>query len=300
MLAVLNCIAAFHAPIATRSARIDTVRMALTFEAAAGVWGLQRNRAENSVKLIANAFGWDTIEVCTRVERKAPGLGIALEELGSDGEAGLVLVESCLEGGNAAAATKPILTGDAIVAVGSVGGPSIAVEAFTYDDTVGVLASLDPEKAVELTLRRLVKLPRVSVTLQFPKDEEREDEQLDLLPGMPLRRSILSRGIKLNDPLARRFDAGWGTGDCGGEGTCCTCALEVAEGLDLLSEQSAQERQMLKLHPTWRLACKASIGELDADSRLVLKVSPRQATDSGPTVVEDDENYDSMAGERPE
>jgi hypothetical protein len=30
----------------------------------------------------------------------------------------------------------------------------------------------------------------------------------------------------LNDPLARRFDAGVGTGDCGGEGTCCTCAFD--------------------------------------------------------------------------
>ena len=222
--------------------------------------------------------------------RNGPGLGLALEELGSDGQSGLVIVESVVAGSNAASASNPILPGDAIVAVGPA-SESITVEALTYDQTVAVLGSLDPTRPIELTLRRLERLPRVSVTLQFPQEGGRADEMLELLPGMPLRRSILSRGIKLNDPLARRFDAGWGTGDCGGEGTCCTCALEVTKGIQALSVQASQERQMLAKHPTWRLACKASIAELKEDCELVLRVAPRQAAKN--------DEADFMDGERP-
>jgi hypothetical protein len=264
--------------------------MAVTFEQASGLWGLQRNRNADSVELIAKEPGWRLAEVRTLVPRNGPGLGIALEELGSDGQSGLVIVESVVAGSNAASASNPILPGDAIVAVGPA-SESITVEGLTYDQTVAVLGSLDPTRPIELTLRRLERLPRVSVTLQFPQEGGRADETLELLPGMPLRRSILSRGIKLNDPLARRFDAGWGTGDCGGEGTCCTCALEVTKGIQALSVQASQERQMLAKHPTWRLACKASIAELKEDCELVLRVAPRQAAKSG--------EADFMDGERP-
>ncbi len=280
------------ASLHTSPLRMASLHMAVTFEQASGLWGLQRNRATGSVELVVNEAGWKVVELRSRVPRNGPGLGIALEELGSDGEAGLVIVESVVAGSNAATASCTILPGDAIVAVSSVGGESIAVEALPYDETVAVLGSLDPEVAVELTLRRLERLPRVSVTLQFPNEGGRADETLELLPGMPLRRSILSRGIKLNDPLARRFDAGWGTGDCGGEGTCCTCALEVVSGAQSLSAQAAQERQMLAKQPTWRLACKAAIADVEQDSELVLKVAPRQSAKS-------EGQGEFMDGERP-
>ena len=125
------------------------------------------------------------------------------------------------------------------------------------------------------TVRRLVRQPIVSVRLQFPGEEGRADETLEMLPGQPLRQTILSRGIKLNDPLALRFDSG-GPGDCGGEGCCCTCAVQVVAGLDALNEQKSQERQMLKKHADWRLGCRAAISpSLDADSELVIRASPR-------------------------
>ena len=53
------------------------------------------------------------------------------------------------------------------------------------------------------------------VTGPDPSRQDRADERLMMLPGQPLRQTILSRGIKLNDPLALRFDSG-GAGDCGG------------------------------------------------------------------------------------
>ena len=64
------------------------------------------------------------------------------------------------------------------------------------------------------------------MTLQFP-DEERDDESLMMLPGQPLRQTILSRGIKLNDPLALRFDSG-GPGDCGGEGEAAVVNTRIS------------------------------------------------------------------------
>ena len=87
------------------------------------------------------------------------------------------------------------------------------------------------------------------------------------------------RGVKLNDPLARRFDNQANGGDCGSEGTCCTCAVSVQKGGELLTEAKSQEKQMLKPTPRWRLACKARVGmELPngAVANLEIKVNPRQ------------------------
>ena len=96
-----------------------------------------------------------------------------------------------------------------------------------------------------------------------------------MLPGQPLRQTILARGIKLNDPLALRFDSG-GPGDCGGEGCCCTCAVQVVSGIQALNAAKSQERQMLRKHPDWRLGCRARVAEdLDEDTELVVRVSPR-------------------------
>ena len=91
------------------------------------------------------------------------------------------------------------------------------------------------------------------------ESEGREDEQIRLVAGSNLRRSMLARNVLLNDPMARRFDAGVGTGDCGGEGGCCTCAVEVVSGAQVLSGQKTQEEQMLRRFPRWRLACKAGV-----------------------------------------
>lgn len=136
--------------------------------------------------------------------------------------------------------------------------------------------SLDPAAGgVELVLKRLVKRPALAVTLQFPQSDARADARITLYSGAGLRRSMLASGVDLNDQLARRFDAGIGTGDCGGEGCCCTCAVEVVKGMDCLSPISSQERQMLARFPRWRLACKTSIERLDADAELVLRVTPR-------------------------
>ena len=241
-------------------------------------WALERLKA-GGVRVAPkdNTFTSTDIETCVPRSAESPGIGIGLEEFGTDGTVGLVLVSFLVEDGNAASASRPILPGDALISVAPAGSAPISLEGLTYDATIEALQSIDPSAGpLTFSLRRLKRVPRVAVRLTFPPEDERPDETLTMIPGMPLRSTMLSKGIKLNDPLARRFDAGYGTGDCGGEGCCCTCALEVVQGAETLNEQKAQERQMLRKKPRWRLACRARIDEgLTEDSELVLKVSPR-------------------------
>lgn len=257
------------------AARLAPLRMS-ELPPLADKWAVQK--LKEGVRLASKDLHFRTEDESIEVPRSldSPGIGLALEEVGSDGTVGLVLVDSVVDGGNAAS-TQAFLPGDALISVqDSAGTVEVALEGATYDATVEALGSLDPALgSLIFTVRRLVRQPVVSVRLQFPGEEGRADEQLEMLPGQPLRQTILSRGIKLNDPLALRFDSG-GPGDCGGEGCCCTCAVQVVAGLEALNEQKSQERQMLKKHADWRLGCRAAISpSLDADSELVIRASPR-------------------------
>ena len=140
------------------------------------------------------------------------------------------------------------------------------------------LVGLDSTASVIVQVKRLERQPRARVRIEYPQAEQREDETIELFEGANLLRAMLAKGIVLNDPLARRFDAGVGTGSCGGEGGCCTCAVEVVAGMSVLSQQKTQEAQMLRRFPRWRLACKASIAGLipsGEDAEVTIRVQPR-------------------------
>lgn len=248
----------------------------MDIEQAAPLWKLMRNE-DGGVLLEPADAGFEAIEYTVTVPRSAesPGLGIGLAEVGSSGDNGLVLVETLVEGGNAAAAGG-ILPGDALVAVGDVGAPRVDVEGLSYDRTMSALLDLDPTSGgAVIMVKRLSKVPAVQLTLRFPASEQRADERVRIFPGASVRRSILARGVKLNDPLARRFDSG-GSGDCGGEGTCCTCVMDVTEGSEFLTEAKTQERQMLRKHPSWRLGCRAFVRpDLEEDVEMTVRVAPR-------------------------
>jgi len=242
-------------------------------------WAVQRLK-DGGARVGSNSLRFRAVDVDMIVPRspESPGIGLGLEELGSDGEIGLVLVDTVVEGGNAAKASSPFLVGDALISVRDEAGDleDVRLEGATYDDTVAALGAL-PAALGDLifTVRRLERQATVNLRLQFEPSEKRADEQLVLLPGQPLRQTILARGIKLNDPLALRFDSG-GPGDCGGEGCCCTCAVQVVSGQELLSGAKPQEKQMLRKHPDWRLGCRARISEdIEADGFLVVRASPR-------------------------
>eukprot|EP00325_Prymnesiales_sp_UTEX-LB-985_P024385 CAMPEP_0174735392 /NCGR_PEP_ID=MMETSP1094-20130205/64885_1 /TAXON_ID=156173 /ORGANISM="Chrysochromulina brevifilum, Strain UTEX LB 985" /LENGTH=289 /DNA_ID=CAMNT_0015938349 /DNA_START=67 /DNA_END=936 /DNA_ORIENTATION=+ len=241
----------------------------------ADVWVIQRLK-DGGVRVASQSLNFREVDEYMVVPRSvaSPGIGLALEEVGSQGDVGLVLVKGIVAGGNAAKASVPFMPGDALISVrDSAGTVEVSLEGATYDSTVEALSSLDPSLGeLIFTVRRLERQPTVTVRVQF---EDREDERLTMLPGQPLRQTILARGIKLNDPLALRFDSG-GPGDCGGEGCCCTCAVQVVSGLEMLNDQKAQERQMLRKHPDWRLGCRARITEgLEEDGELVVRASPR-------------------------
>lgn len=265
-------------------ARMTSVETAQTsVEALAAAWKLVRREAdalegaryEMQPTDLANEAAVFKVTVVRSVE--SPSIGISLFEAGADGDLGLVIVDGIVAGSNAAALPAgSVQEGDVLVAAGLPGKPKTRTEGLAYDATVSVLAGLDPAAgAVELVLKRVRRRPMVGLTLQFPQSDGRPDARVELPAGANLRQAMLAHGIKLNDPLARRFDAGVGTGDCGGEGCCCTCAMEVLEGGQLLSAQGTQEAQILRRFPRWRLACKAVVERLEEDAEMTVRVTPR-------------------------
>ena len=130
-----------------------------------------------------------------------------------------------------------------------------------YDETVDAILSLPPaderyQEIYQLTLKRIRRKPRVTVKLQYPPSQGEQDTTLELFAGENLRMGMLVRGVKLNDPLAQRFDTKNG-GNCGAGGLCRTCSVVVQKGADLLNPQRMNEQQMFEDAPRWRLACKA-------------------------------------------
>ena len=219
------------------------------------------------------------------------GLGLLLTEIagGREDGVGITVVEEVLEGSNADGCG--IVPGDSIVALGVSRtierGPSsveedrldVATECLGYDATIEALTSLppvnSPDDNLSLTIKRIRRQPRISVKLQYPPSSEEEDQVIELFAGENLRRAMLTRGIKLNDKFAQRFDSG-GSGDCGSDGTCATCVVAVSNGQDLLSPAGQQEKQILSKKPRWRMACKAVVGYGMKEGEMTVQVSPRQ------------------------
>jgi hypothetical protein len=134
--------------------------------------------------------------------------------------------------------------------------------------------------------------------------------------GENLRMGLLSRGQKVNDMTSQRWarryrGAGlererrmgirvWtprrnslqpplllyssfrydnkpaGTGDCGGNGLCCTCVVSVTAGLESLTPKKSSERQLLARSPgRYRQSCKARVSVADdGQARLRFVVGP--------------------------
>mmetsp|Transcript_25829 Transcript_25829/g.54138 ORF Transcript_25829/g.54138 Transcript_25829/m.54138 type:complete len:375 (+) Transcript_25829:115-1239(+) len=260
-----------------------------------GIFLSARNRREHFV---------DTLRFAVKREG---GLGLMLREIagGREDGAGITVVEEVLPGGNAEGVG--IAEGDSIVGAtlalrqsssSSSSAQSnetpplqtveeridLATECLGYDATISALASLpppsSPSEELLLTVKRIRRQPGVDVTLRYPPSSNEPDATLRLFAGENLRRAMLTRGIKLNDPLARRFDSG-GRGDCGADGTCATCAVGIGRGegsssSSLLSPMKDTERQILKEKPGWRMACKVVVGYGMREGDLVVRVNPRQ------------------------
>jgi len=245
--------------------------------------------AKNSKEILVDTI---TVGIPRRV---GEGLGIQLVEIagGREDGLGIVVVDGVVEGG--CADGTEVRAGDSITAItlrktkeGSGSGglsdieivDSIATECFGYDKTVEALLSLPPPESdgselIVLTLKRLRRKPKVTIKLQFPPQQNEPDTIIELFAGENLRRAMLVRGVKLNDPLSNRFDTG-GTGNCGADGTCATCVVDVRQGDDLLSPKGQQEKQILEKNPRWRMACKTVVGFGQQEGGMTIRVNPRQ------------------------
>lgn len=229
------------------------------------------------------------VDTSTFAVKREGGLGLLLTELaGREDGVGITIVEEVLEGSNSEGVG--IIPGDSIVALtvftSSGSGMntkeervSVSTECLAYEATIGAITSLPPptsaDEVVILTVKRLRRQPKVNIKLQYPPYLNEPDVNIELFAGENLRRAMLTRGIKLNDKLAERFDSG-GTGDCGSDGTCATCVVGVTKGMELLSPMKEQEGQILKKKPRWRMACKAVVGYGMAEGDMTIQVNPRQ------------------------
>ncbi|KAL7522033.1 hypothetical protein ACHAWX_006728 [Stephanocyclus meneghinianus] len=238
------------------------------------------------------------------------GLGIELLEVegGREDGLGIVIVKGLVPGGNSDKAcsdantqgqSERIMYGDSIVTADLIlrrrgsgtneeqtDVKSIETECLGYDSMVNQLVGLlEPLKdpvaiksgAVILTLKRLRRRPKINIQLYYPPTQNLPPATITLQPGDNLRMAMLQRGIKLNDPLAQRYDGKpTGSGNCGSGGLCRTCAVSVLRGGELLSPQKLNEKKMLEDTPRWRLACKSWVGYGMKEGDVVIQVNPRQ------------------------
>ena len=237
----------------------------------------------------------DTVQ--TSFPRKPDsGLGVMLQEIagGREDNIGITLVSGIIEDGPAA--ISGILPGDSIVKVTVVAKQqdmksglidvetqySVSTECLGYDATVSAILSLPPplrdDETIIVTVKRLRRKPKVRVKLQYPPSQNEPDTTLEIFSGEVLRQAMLVRGVKLNDPLAKRFDDKV-EGNCGARGLCTTCAVSVLQGGELLNPMRDQERQMMASNPRWRLACKAVVGFGMQEGNMTIRVNPRQWSD---------------------
>jgi len=250
----------------------------------------------------------DQLQVVIPRPANGVGLGIGLIELagGREDGLGITVVSELIEGGYVQSCigidSADIMPGDSISSITVVRnkntrtntstGDSVkigltneeeiitaAIECLGYDASVDAILGLPPvisnSESMVINLRRVRRKPKVTVTLKYPPSQNEKDSTLELFAGENLRLGMLVRGVKLNDPLARRFDTK-SEGNCGAGGLCRTCSVSVLRGADLLNPQKPAEKQMLQDNPRWRLGCKAFVGYGMKEGEMVVQVNPNQ------------------------
>lgn len=82
---------------------------------------------------------------------------------------------------------------------------------------------------------------------------ENENKEVIAADGANLRLKALENQIDLYKLVAKVMN-------CGGNGQCGTCVVEVVEGLDHLSPRTTPEERHLKKKPaTYRLSCQTKV-----------------------------------------
>ena len=234
-----------------------------------------------------------------RKDENNGSLGIELEELAggrSDG-IGITIVSGLVPGGSSENAE--LNPGDSLSSISLIRRKrqittasstmisekeeefSAKTECLDYDKTVEAIVKTIPalqpdfEDVFVLKVKRLRRLPKVTVRLQYPPEQNEPDATIEMYAGENLRQGMLVRGVKLNDPLARRFDTKQ-DGNCGAGGLCRTCSVCVMSGSKVLNPQRVAEKQIMQDTPRWRLACKAVVGYGMEEGEMIVRVNPNQ------------------------
>lgn len=259
--------------------------------------GKVRLEAKNNIEHFVDVI---TVEFPRNIE-SGGGLGIELEEIagGRDDGIGITIISGLVPGGSSENAD--LNPGDSLSSISLIRRRippanketdkamiseneeafSVATECFGYDKTVEAIGKTIPspkpgyEDFFVLTVKRLRRLPKVTIRLQYPPEQNEPDATIEMYAGENLRQGMLIRGVKLNDPLAKRFDTKSG-GNCGAGGLCRTCSVCVMNGGDVLNPQRVAEQQMLQDNPRWRLACKAVVGYGMKEGEMTVRVNPNQ------------------------
>jgi len=198
---------------------------------------------------------------------------------------GLVLVTKVTDD----ALTKglpPIHVGDTIIGVFSGTDFKESTTALDYDETVDVIhrakehALAQGRNNIELELNRIVKRAHVTVEIE---DENGKVQRLeDALAGDNLRLLLLHHQAKLYDESFHRIDQPHLTGDCGGEGICGTCMVQILQGMEHLNQPvGPQESSVLQGRPsTWRAACQTVVGADNVPGTVLrVRLHPHQYAD---------------------
>ncbi|EEC46319.1 predicted protein [Phaeodactylum tricornutum CCAP 1055/1] len=222
-----------------------------------------------------NRYGLEVVH--TNIDVGNDGLGLVLTEMaGSPDGRGLVMV-SKITGNAAKANPQAIHVGDTITGVMANDGVlKERVTAFNYDKTVeaiGRAKESSTDGTITLELNRLIKRLPVRVEID---DGSGHVQVIEALAGENLRRMFMRKQLKLYDERTRRFDQPFNTGNCGGDGVCGTCLVNVLQGMDLLNPKDSHEVFITKGRPpSWRASCRTTVGFNNVGGTLRISLHPQ-------------------------
>ena len=206
-----------------------------------------------------------------------PSLGLDLTEVahGDLDNRGLVLVS-----GLSGEATKSsIEIGDTIIGVFAGEDFKESTTALNFEETMNTIvnaklhASAAGDDTIEIELNRLVAKAKIKLVVD---DGSGKDQVIDALAGDNLRLVLMHHHLNLYDSKTHRLDQPRVTGDCGGEGICGTCLVEVEEGMDALNNQGPQEKEIMTGRPeAWRAACKTILGANNQEAEIKVRLHPQ-------------------------
>mmetsp|Transcript_15434 Transcript_15434/g.15558 ORF Transcript_15434/g.15558 Transcript_15434/m.15558 type:complete len:301 (+) Transcript_15434:109-1011(+) len=211
------------------------------------------------------------------------GLGLSLLEAYSlKQQSGLVLIDEIIPGSNAEKGGG-FQIGDSIVSIASLGDDIkiTTVEGRNFDYTVNELRKFSEYEKIAITVKRPVKRKEIDVKMYGPKGEFAGNFTVLSGYGTNMRTALQSMNMKMYDERMARFDAPYEGGNCGGEGTCGTCQVEVMEGMDLLNKKVRVEDAVLiqqGMPANYRWACRAEIaGGVNRGGTVRIKLRPQTA-----------------------